>query len=61
LRNPFYFDSDRAEQWEERVAIMQHDGGMTRDDAEVAATFDVNSQIQRDREAARVQKVLMFR
>ncbi len=33
--------ADEREAWEERAAIMEHDGGMSREHAELFAYFDV--------------------
>lgn len=33
----FYLNQAKFEAWEERAAIMQYDGGMTRKEAEEAA------------------------
>jgi len=40
----FYLSADKLEAWEERAAIMQYDGGMTRQAAEEAAlaAFEIN-------------------
>ena len=43
---------DQLEDYEERAAIMEHDGGMTREAAEAAARADVQrraeSAVRRD-------------
>ena len=35
------FDTDLYIEWEERAAIREFDGGMSRDDAELEALFDL--------------------
>ena len=35
---------DRNEAFEERAAIMQYDGGMTREEAEARAKADIEKQ-----------------
>ena len=35
------FDKDMYIEWEERAAIREFDGGMSRDDAELEALFDL--------------------
>lgn len=35
------FDDDLRIEWEERAAIREFDGGMSRDDAELEALFDL--------------------
>lgn len=38
--------SDLEDWWKERAAIRQHDGGLTRDQAEQAALRDVEDELQ---------------
>lgn len=42
------------EHWSERAAVREHDGGMTRDDAERAALGDVRVHLAATREPVSV-------
>jgi hypothetical protein len=42
-----YTEADLIELWEERAAIREFDGGMTRDRAEQAAYWDVKNMLGR--------------
>ena len=42
-----YTDNELIELWEERAAIREYDGGMTREAAEKAAYWDVKNMLGR--------------
>lgn len=47
------WSADERDEWEERAAIMEYDGGLSRKEAEIAAFFSCRKAISRRHAATR--------